>query len=75
MGYSSYTAWAQDGLGEQGGQGGPSKGWGSYDNHGGNDHDHGWGDDDDEKKGLTDEEILKSKRKSNVAFIVQIITV
>lgn len=57
----SYTEWAAAGAGSGGGHG--SKGWGSYSTHPYNPH-HGWGedDDDDHKKGMTDEEILKSKR-------------
>src|ERR1043165_1005340 len=51
----SYTAWASV-VPEKAEE---NKGWGHpYNNH-------GWGEDDDEdKKGLSDKEIMKSKRKS-----------
>lgn len=55
---SSYTAWAQDGWGGSGTP--PNTGWGSYSSSGGEGGGDGW---EEEKKGLTDEEILKSKRK------------
>lgn len=50
----SYTSWASDGWGGDANKG-SSTGWGSY-SHPYN-HD-GWGEED---KGLTDEEIMKSK--------------
>ncbi|XP_021955646.1 uncharacterized protein LOC110852002 isoform X1 [Folsomia candida] len=52
--YGSYTSWAEDGWGENGGP--PSSGWGGYSHQ----ENKGW-DEDEDKKGLTDEEILKSK--------------
>ena len=56
--HSSYTSWASDGWGEKGGGSGPSHGWESYSHP----YNHGW-DEEEEDKGLTDEEIMKSKRK------------
>jgi len=56
--YGSYTAWAADGWGEKGGEGAPNTGWGSYNSH---PYNNGWEEESEEKKGLSDKEILKSK--------------